>query len=85
MRKWFIAVPVPNLEKFQFQIQTFLAQFFDNKKLGQNLAFSMLETALYPRKLVYNILFLDFCILDRGINPVPEPEPECITVAVPLR
>jgi hypothetical protein len=35
-------------------IQTYLAQFFNNKKFVRNLAFSILEGALFPRKLASN-------------------------------
>jgi hypothetical protein len=52
-----VLVPVP----IQVQIQTYLALFFNNKKLVQNLASSMLEAALFPRKLASN--FLIFLLL----------------------
>jgi len=74
--------------QFQFLIQTYLAQFFNNKKFVQNLAFSMLDAALFPRKSPSNFWSFDFWItahfmLYPGPNPVPEPE--CITIPVPLR
>jgi hypothetical protein len=58
-----VPVPVPTLEKFwfMFRIQTYLAQFFNNKFFLPILSFSMLETALFPRKLAYNFGFFDFC------------------------
>ncbi len=54
-REWFIPVPVPTLDKFgsQFRIQTYLfSTVFQQLKLVQNLAISMLEAALFPNKLV---------------------------------
>jgi hypothetical protein len=50
----------------------YLAQFADNKKFVQNLAFSMSESALFPKKLasIFLALFLHYP------NPVPEPDPE---------
>ncbi len=89
-------VPVPTLEKFWFRlrfsyrIQTYLAQFFDNKKFVHNLVFSMLEAALFPRSwplIFYFFTFVLYFMLDPGPNQVPEPDPEwkCITVRFRLR
>ncbi len=54
-----------------------LAQFF-NKKIVQNLDFSVSEAALFPRKLASNFLFFYFFysifVLDPGPNPVRKPE-----------
>ncbi len=52
--------PVSTLEKFRFQFGSGpdpdLAQFFfNNEKFVQSLAFSMYETALFPRKLASNV------------------------------
>ncbi len=55
----------------------------------QSLAFSMLEAALFPKKLAINFrifnLFLFHFKFDPGPNPLPEPELECITVPVSLK
>jgi hypothetical protein len=40
---------------------------------------------LFPRKLVWNFRFLDFCVIFYvGPGPNQDPEPECITVPVPV-
>jgi hypothetical protein len=56
----------------------YLALFSKNKKIAQNLAFSMSEAVYFPeRPLIF--YFFDFSfhfILDRDPNPVPEPDPE---------
>jgi hypothetical protein len=76
--------------RFQFRIRTYLATFFKSKKFVQNLAFSMLEAALFPGSwpLIFDFLtsVLHF-MLDPGPNPVqePDPKPEFIRVPDPLR
>ncbi len=63
-----------------------LAQFVNDKKFVQNLAFSMIEAALFPRQLASNFWLLTFVLhfmLDPGPNSVREQE--CITVPIPLR
>ncbi len=44
----------------------------------------MLEAALFPRKLASIFRFFYFCSTFY-VGSVPEPEPECIMVPVPLR
>ncbi len=71
-----VLVPDPDLFNTDFNNNIFL----------QNLAFSLLEEALFPRKLASNLGFFTFVLhfmSDPGPNPVPEPER--ITVPVPLR
>jgi hypothetical protein len=64
-----VPVPVPDPDLF--------STLFQQQKFVHNLAFSMLEAALFPRKLTSIFLFFDFCItfydfiLDSGPNPVP--------------
>jgi hypothetical protein len=63
-----------------------LVGFINDKIIVQNLAFSILEAALFPEGWTLIFGFLTFVLhfmLDPGPNPVPEPE--CITVPVPLR
>jgi hypothetical protein len=53
-------VPVPDPDLF--------SKVFNNKKYVQNLAFSMIEAALFPRKFVSNLDFWSFILyfmLDR--------------------
>jgi hypothetical protein len=62
----------------------------------QNLAFSILEAALFPRKLVFKLRFFYFCVTfhvgsgsksgsETGIHTVPVPLREKVAVpAVPL-
>jgi hypothetical protein len=60
----------------------YLAQFLNSKNFVQNLAFSMLGAALFPRKSASNFNFFTFAlhfVLDLCPNPVQEPVP------VPLR
>ncbi len=45
---------------YGFGSRQYLAQFFNNKKCVQNLAFSMLEAALFPRKLASHFFILFF-------------------------
>jgi hypothetical protein len=49
----------------------------------------MLEASLFPRKLASNFVFYEFFVLlfmlDPGLDPVSEPDPEFITIPVPLR
>jgi hypothetical protein len=58
------------------------------KKCIQNLAFLLLESALFPRKLASHFGFFYifyFCIpfyVGSGSNPVPEPELKCDPVPV---
>ncbi len=65
--------------RFRLQFQTYLAQFFNNKNSEKYPAFSMLETAFFPRKLAFNFLFSDFCITFY----VGSGSRDRITVAVP--
>jgi hypothetical protein len=62
-------VPVPDPDYF--------AQFFNNKIFVQNLAFSMLEVALFlPESwpLIFDFFtFVLHVFLDPGPNPEPEP------------
>jgi hypothetical protein len=61
-----VPVPVPDLFSTVFQQKKFFLQ---------NLAFSILEAALFPRKLASIYDFLTFVLhfmLDTGPNPVPE-------------
>ncbi len=70
-------VPVPDPD--------LLSTVFLTTKFIQNLAFSMIEVALFPRKLalIFDfVTFVFYCMLDPGPNPVPEPL--CITVQVPI-
>ncbi len=69
---WFIAIPVPNMEKFRFlfrfrlrfripiqihnRIKTIQSNAFQ-KKIVQNLVILPLEAALFPRKLASHFLF----------------------------
>ncbi len=48
----------------------YLTQFSNNKKFVQNLAFSMSEAALYPRKLASHFFFLTFLLpyIESGSN-----------------
>jgi hypothetical protein len=52
-----------DLLRFRFRsyfgpIQTYLAQIFNNKKFVKNLAFSMIEAAMFPEKLgLYFLIF----------------------------
>jgi hypothetical protein len=59
-----------------------------NKKIVPvpNLAFPMLEEALYPRKFAPLIYILTF-VFHFKLDPDPKPfsEPECIPAPVPLR
>ncbi len=41
----------------------YLAQFFNNKNFVHKLAFSVLEAALFSRKLASNVFFFDVYIL----------------------
>jgi hypothetical protein len=55
-----------------------LAQFSNNQKFLQNLAFSMSAAALFPRKLASHFDFLTFSlhfIFDPAPNSILEPEP----------
>ncbi len=75
--QWFFAVPIPNSTlakfwfrfclrfrfrlRFQYRNQTYLEQFFNNKKFVQNFAFSMLKAALFPRNLASKlVIFFTF-------------------------
>jgi hypothetical protein len=84
-------IAVPNLEKFPFQFllrlplpdpDSILHSFSTTQKFVHNLAFSMLEAALFPRKLASHFLFVFHFMLDPDPNPVTEPE--CVSVLVPL-
>ncbi len=82
---WFIAVPVPTLEKgFRFRLQTISSTVFSTTKNLYKLWFSMLElrSSTVSQKTGLSFLFVfDFCIpfiLDT------DSEPECISVPVPL-
>ncbi len=73
-------VPVPKPDN---TYRYLLACFSTNKKCVENLAFSMLEEALFSRKLASHFLILYFLLyfnLDPDPNPVPgsdlEPAPE---------
>ncbi len=70
-----------------FRIQTLsITVYFNNEKFVQNLAFSMLETALSPESLPIMFDFsITFFILDPVPNTDPISEPECIQVPVSLR
>ncbi len=92
--RWFIAVPVPTLEKFWFRFRRpvpvpdpdlFSTVFINNKISTKSCLFNArrAETALVPRKLLWNFWFLDFCVIFYvGPGPKPDPEPECIAVPV---
>jgi hypothetical protein len=78
-----VPVPVPDPD--------LLSTVFNNRKFVQNLAFTMLEAALFPRKLVSIFLFCSVLVhfmLDPGLNPVPEPkldqEPKLEYITVPV-
>ncbi len=58
-----------DLEKFRFRFPApdpdnivFTVVLFFNKKTAKNLAFSMIEAALFLGKLTSHFLFVDFCI-----------------------
>jgi hypothetical protein len=59
-----------------------LEQFLSNKKFVQNLAFLMVDTALFPRKLFYDICIKFY--VGPGPNSVPDPEPESEYIKVPV-
>ncbi len=67
-----IPVPVPDPDLFSIVKTT---------KFVPNLAFSMLEAALFPRKLACNVLFLTF-VLHFLLNPGPNPVSRRHKVAV---
>jgi len=74
-----VPFPYPNPEPFL----TILAV---KTKIVQNLAFLMVESALFPRKLSSHLWFLTFALhfmLDP--DPKPDPEPNFITVSVSPR
>jgi hypothetical protein len=50
----------PTLGMFRFRIQAILSTIFQQNFFKQNLAFSMSEAALSPRKLASQFWFLDF-------------------------
>jgi hypothetical protein len=63
-----------------------ISNVFQQQKFVQNLAFSKLEAALFPRKLASNFDFLTTLLhflLDPGSNPVPEPHPEPEFITIP--
>ncbi len=72
----FIAVPVPNLERFRFRFRIQIQIFFC---FSTNLAFSMSEAALFPRKLDSVLIFftlLSHFMSNLDPNPAPGPEPD---------
>jgi hypothetical protein len=61
---------------------------FSKTKFTQNLAFSIIEVALFSRQLalIFDYLpFVFYCMLDPGPNPVPEPLFITVQVPIPLR
>jgi hypothetical protein len=60
-----------------------LAQFFSNKIFFQNLAFFLLDAALFPRKLFLTFVGIKFYV-SPGPSPVPDPEPESEYIYVPV-
>jgi hypothetical protein len=54
-----------------FGVTKYLAQFSNKKKVVQNLAFTMSESALFPRKLVSHLWFFDFLnfLVDFVLDP----------------
>jgi hypothetical protein len=66
-----VPIPVPDPDLFNSVFQQ------------QNLAFSMLEAALFSKFFMFLTFILPF--MSSSPNPVPEPVSECITVLVPLR
>jgi hypothetical protein len=74
-----VSVPVPVPDPV-------FSTVFNTTKFVQNLVFSMLAAALLPRKLATNFCSFTFILHFMWIpGPDPVPEPECITVPVPLR
>jgi hypothetical protein len=74
------SVPVPDL---------FCTVFQQQKICTKSCFLSMLETALFPKKVASNFCFLTFLLHFVGSGSKSgsgqDPEPECITVPVPLR
>ncbi len=72
--KILVPVPAPNPVPAPVPVPDpdYLAQFFSNKKFVQNLAFSMLEAALFPRRSDSYLCFLTF-VLHFMLDPEQEP------------
>jgi hypothetical protein len=57
-----VLLPVPAPVPFPVQEPGLLSkQFFNTQKFVQNIAFSMLEAALFPRKFASDFRFFYFC------------------------
>jgi hypothetical protein len=77
---------INELLRFRFQLKTCLAQFRTTKIFLQNLAFYDARSSIVSQKVGLEFFtFVLHFMLDHGLNLVPEPERECITVPVSLR
>ncbi len=84
IRKVSVPIPDPNSEPNIYH--NYWKQFFKTKIIVQNLAFLMLEAALFPRKLASHFLFytiIFYFMLDPDPNPVPVLLRQKSAVSVP--